>query len=333
MFIAFITNSFIKKILFLILIIFLTIPSWSQTTNKTTTKATTNQATKQSTTNQATKQNTTNTTTKQAPVKQSTTNQTTKQNTNNQTKTNQTVKQNTTNQNTKQNTTNQTTKQPTTNQTTKQVQVKQSSTNQTVKQTTTNQSVKQSTTNQPKNQTITNSENQSTTIQTQQEPQKVEERVDTIVLVSGKKLLGKVNGVLTSKVTYFPTGKTKIEELARKQVQLIRYSTGRVEKFNKPAYEMVAEGDFKTIILTDKPEEVSGLFELGKVNAQSSKSSRDAKTAEASANIRLQKKAANMGAYIVLIKKRESKGGYGEVPTHYVEGVAYGLEAPKSQPK
>ena len=156
---------------------------------------------------------------------------------------------------------------------------------------------------------------------------------DTIILVSGKKLLGKIQGVSASRITYFPVNKTKIEDLARKQIQKILYSTGRVEKFNKPAFEMVSEGDFKTIVLTDNPEEVNGLYELGKVDAQSSKAARNARSAEESANIRLQKKAANMGAYMVLIKKRESKGGYGEVPTHFVVGVAYGLEPPKEQPK
>ncbi len=158
-------------------------------------------------------------------------------------------------------------------------------------------------------------------------------RVDTIILVSGKKLLGKIHGVSSSKISYYPTDKPKLTELARKQIHKILYSTGRVEMFNKPAFEMVAEGDFKTIVLTNNPEEVNGLYELGKVDAKSSKGSRNAKSAMQSANIRLQKKAANMGAYIVLITKRESKGGYGEVPTHFVEGIAYGLEPPKEQPK
>lgn len=157
--------------------------------------------------------------------------------------------------------------------------------------------------------------------------------VDTIVLVSGKKILCKIHGVSSSKVTYYPINKTALLELARKQVNIILYSTGRREFFNKPAFEMVAEGDFKTIVLTNNPEEVAGLYVLGKVDAKSSKGARNAKAAQQSADIRLQKKAANLGAYIVLIKKRESKGGYGEVPTHFVEGVAYGLEPPKEQPK
>ncbi|HCT29941.1 MAG TPA: hypothetical protein DIW31_04245 [Bacteroidales bacterium] len=156
---------------------------------------------------------------------------------------------------------------------------------------------------------------------------------DTIVLVSGKKVLGKVHGVSSTKITYYPQNKSKLEEFARKQIQIILYSTGRREFFNKPAFEMVAERDFKTIVLTDNEEEVAGLYELGKVEAKSSKNARSAKAAQQSADIRIQKKAVNMGAYIVLITKRESKGGFGEVPTHFVEGIAYGLDPPSIPPQ
>ncbi len=158
-------------------------------------------------------------------------------------------------------------------------------------------------------------------------------KLDTIILVSGKKVLAKVQMVTPTKVTFYREGKTVLEEMLRKQIHKVQYSSGRVEVFNKPAFEMVAEGDFKTIVLTEKQEDVQGLYELGKVDAQSTKGSRSAKAAERSANIRLQKKAANLGAYIVLITKRESIGGYGDVPTQFVEGIAYGLEPPKETQK
>jgi hypothetical protein len=40
-----------------------------------------------------------------------------------------------------------------------------------------------------------------------------------------------------------------------------------------------------------------------------------------------------MGAMYVLITKSETRGGYKEVPTHFYEGIAYGIEPPKEQPK
>ncbi len=158
-----------------------------------------------------------------------------------------------------------------------------------------------------------------------------EVNLDTIMLVSGKKVLGKVHGVSSSKITYYPQGKSKIEEFARKQIQIILYSTGRREFFNKPAFEMVEARDFKTIVLTDNDEEVAGLYELGTVEAKSSKNARSAKAAQQSAEIRMQKKAVNMGGYIVLITKRDPKGGYGEVPTYFIEGVVYGVDPPTTQ--
>jgi hypothetical protein len=154
-------------------------------------------------------------------------------------------------------------------------------------------------------------------------------KLDTVIMVSGKKIIAKVQMVTPTKITFYKEGKTILEEMMRKQIHKIQYASGKVEVFNKPAFEMVAEGDFKTIVLTEKDEDVQGLYELGKVDAQSTKGSRSAKAAERSANIRLQKKAANLGAYIVLITKRENLGGFGEIPTHFVEGVAYGLEPPK----
>lgn len=160
-----------------------------------------------------------------------------------------------------------------------------------------------------------------------------EATLDTIMLVSGKKVLGKVHGVSSTKITYYPQGKPKLEEFARKQIQIILYSTGRREFFNKPAFEMVEARDFKTIVLTDNEEEIAGLYELGKVEAKSSKNARNAKAAQQSADIRIQKKAVNMGGYIVLITKRESKGGYGEVPTHFVEGIVYGVDPPTNNKK
>ncbi|MHC1702912.1 MAG: hypothetical protein AB9846_03290 [Tenuifilaceae bacterium] len=157
---------------------------------------------------------------------------------------------------------------------------------------------------------------------------------DTIILISGKKLLGKIQSISQTKVSYYPqTNKTKLELLALKQVHKVLYMSGKVENFNKPAFEMVSAGDFKTIVLTENSEEVEGLFPLEEIDAQSSKGSRNAKAAERSADIRIQKKAAALGGIMVLITRRESKGGYGEVPTHFVKGVVYGLEPPKEQPK
>jgi len=71
----------------------------------------------------------------------------------------------------------------------------------------------------------------------------------------------------------------------------------------------------------------------GKVDARSPKSVKDAKSAQKNAEIRLKKKAANLGGAMILLTKKEFKGGYGEAPTCILEGVAYGTEPAAEQPK
>lgn len=151
---------------------------------------------------------------------------------------------------------------------------------------------------------------------------------DTIILISGRKVVAQVQGLTTSKVMYIPYDGKEVKEMDRKQVHKILYKAGRVETFNSLAAVMVDEDSWQTVIVTDSRDDVEGLFALGEVSAQSSPQARNARAAKRSADIRLKKRAVNMGGIIVLVTKRESRGGYGEVPTHSVEGVVYGFEPP-----
>lgn len=151
---------------------------------------------------------------------------------------------------------------------------------------------------------------------------------DTVVLISGRKVPVMVQGVSSSKISYTNIGETEVKEVERKQVHEIIYRNGRVESFNELAVQMIDEGDWKTVIVTDNNDDVEGFFALGQVEAKSSPQSRNAKAAQRSADIRLKKRAVNMGGIVVLVTHRESKGGYGETPTHFVQGIAYGFEPP-----
>jgi len=91
---------------------------------------------------------------------------------------------------------------------------------------------------------------------------------------------------------------------------------------------MIDEDSWQTVIVTDSKDDVEGLFALGDVSAQSSPQARNARAAKKSADIRMKKRAVNMGGIMVLVTKREARGGYGEIPTHFVEGVVYGFEPP-----
>jgi hypothetical protein len=156
-------------------------------------------------------------------------------------------------------------------------------------------------------------------------------KLDTIHLLGRKKLVVQVRNISSSSVRYSEAGSEETTTLQRKQIQKIVFSNGRKEVFNKPVMMMVEAGDWKTIIVTDRKNDVSGLYELGTVSAQSSAGSRNAKAAKKSAIIRLQKKAANLGGMIVLLTKEQSVGGFGEPPTFEAEGIAYGYEPPKSK--
>src|SRR6056297_845404 len=151
-------------------------------------------------------------------------------------------------------------------------------------------------------------------------------KLDTIYLLGGRTKKVEIKNISAASVRYNEPGTDESSKLERKQIQKIIYSNGRVEVFNQPVFMMVDEGSWKTVILTDNKDDVTGLYERGKVDARSSAGSRNAKSAKKSATIRIQKKAANLGGLIVLVTKEESVGGFGEAPTYYIEGIVYGYE-------
>jgi len=154
------------------------------------------------------------------------------------------------------------------------------------------------------------------------------EPLDTIVRLGGRKLIVDVTKVTATDVYYKVPDEETVTSLERKQIQKVIYRNGRVDVFNKPILMMIDETSWEAIIITENADDVKGLYEVGKISSNSSSSSRSKKAAKRSATIRLQKKAANMGAYMILLTKAEAKGGYGEIPGYDMEGIAYSLEAP-----
>ncbi|MCB8964410.1 MAG: hypothetical protein H6536_05140 [Bacteroidales bacterium] len=157
--------------------------------------------------------------------------------------------------------------------------------------------------------------------------------LDTIILVSSKRIIGKVQNVGSSKISYVKGDTQKVEEITRKQIHKILYSNGRIEAFNSMAYQELDATSFQSVIITENPADVDGLYAYGQIKAKSGKTSKTAKAAEKNARIRLQRRAAAKGAMYVLITKSEVRGGYKEIPTHYYEGIAYGIDPPKEGQK
>ncbi len=151
---------------------------------------------------------------------------------------------------------------------------------------------------------------------------------DTIIKLGGKKIPCNVCKVNPTSVSYNNPGQNKVIELPRKEIEKIYYKTGRREVYNKPVLQMIDKTQWEAVLVTENPNEVDGLFKRGVVKANASSGSRSPKAAKTSATIRLQKKAANMGALIVLVTNSEMKGGYGEIPGWELEGIAYGDTPP-----
>ena len=155
--------------------------------------------------------------------------------------------------------------------------------------------------------------------------------LDTIIRLGGKKLAVDVLNVSATDVTYRFPGETQNRTIERKQIEKIRYKSGNLDIFNKPVLQMINDNQWEAVLVTEKKDDVDGLYEYGIVEASSTSDARSPKAARRSATIRLQKKAANMGANIIFITKAEAVGGYGEIPGYNMMGVAYGFEKPSEE--
>jgi len=149
------------------------------------------------------------------------------------------------------------------------------------------------------------------------------EKMDTIIKLGGRRIICSVKKVNPSTVTYtLPNSNVQLDIL-RKDIEKIIYKSGKVDIFNKPIFSVVDKLDWQAVMITENPADVTGLYQRGVIKANASSGSRSPKAAKQSAMIRLQKKAANMGALIVLLVRSEMKGGYGEIPGWELEGIAY----------
>jgi hypothetical protein len=148
-------------------------------------------------------------------------------------------------------------------------------------------------------------------------------KLDTIIRLGGKKIICTIQKVNQSSVQYTKPNESTIQEILRKEIEKIIYRNGRKEVYNKPVLTMIDQSQWEAVLVTENEGDVDGLYKRGVVKANAASDSRSPKAAKTSATIRMQKKAANMGALIVYITHSEMKGGYGEIPGWELEGIAY----------
>ncbi|MFP4620823.1 MAG: hypothetical protein ACLFM7_05895 [Bacteroidales bacterium] len=161
--------------------------------------------------------------------------------------------------------------------------------------------------------------------------QEEEARLDTIYMLGQEKKLVDVKRIMHSDVKYKEPGSDELQNMKTNNIQKIIFDNGRKEVFNDPLVEDITEVDWQNVVLTEKKSEVDGFYEIGEVTGKSSSTNRTMKSAERTAKIRMKKRAANKGGVMVLITKEERSGGFGEVPTFYMEGVAYSFEKPEDE--
>ena len=166
-----------------------------------------------------------------------------------------------------------------------------------------------------------------------QDPSSSAEKHDTIVRLGGKKLVVDVSNVSSTDVTYKLVGESENKTLERKQIERIKYKSGKVDIFNKPVLQMLNESQWEAVLVTEKKEDIEGMHEYGLIESTSSSDARSPKAAKKNATIRLQKKAANLGANIIFITKAEAIGGYGEQPGYEMAGICYGFDPPSEETK
>lgn|GEM_PF-235534 len=161
------------------------------------------------------------------------------------------------------------------------------------------------------------------TLRAQEEPSK---DLDTIVLTSGRKFVVRITSITQYNIYYKKPPDAEEFSFERKNVFRIAYSTGVVENMNERALESIDVTDWRAIILYENPDDVVGLYSHGMIYAESSKGAKSVQAAQRSAESKLQKRASARKAIAVLIHKRSTSGGYGEVPSYRIDGEAFGTE-------
>jgi len=151
-------------------------------------------------------------------------------------------------------------------------------------------------------------------------------KTDTIVMLSGKKILANFMKFTLKNLYYSFPGDTKMVEVDRREVNKIIYKSGRVDIISTREVEIPDIPGWRDVKVVHKLEQVAGMLELGEVQAYAA-GERDTyatpKWLERSATITLQKKAALLGAQCVLVTNRVVSHPYGDPASVSLTGMAY----------
>lgn len=155
----------------------------------------------------------------------------------------------------------------------------------------------------------------------------VKAKTDTIVMLNGDKLLANVKKFTVKDLFYGFPGEQKMEQVDRRYVQKIIYKYGRVEVISAVQVDVREVGGWRDVkVLKKRNASLDKMIELGEVEGIDEGTREkyvDARDLERSATITLQKKAALLGATVVLITTRDVRRPYGDPPYVKLVGMAY----------
>ena len=155
----------------------------------------------------------------------------------------------------------------------------------------------------------------------------VKAKTDTIVMLNGDKLLANVKKFTVKDLFYGFPGEQKMEQVDRRYVQKIIYKYGRVEVISAVKVDVREVGGWRDVkVIKKRSAALDAMVELGEVEGIDEGTREkyvDARDLERSATITLQKKAALLGATVVLMTTRDVRRPYGDPPYVKLVGMAY----------
>lgn len=183
-------------------------------------------------------------------------------------------------------------------------------------------------------------------------------KTDQIVKTNGFIIKANVLSIKGDMITYQLPDEPYAVQIKKTEIQKIIYDDGKIVEFSKVeqtdaiednaandkstkddtppliieektlSKEDLDSSDWVDIVVTEDPEEVKGLIEVGSItgNAEGNKINTSSSVLTKIATVDLKKEAALLHATIVLINETEQKRDYGELPELMIKGTAYKKE-------
>lgn len=161
---------------------------------------------------------------------------------------------------------------------------------------------------------------------------------DQIITIDNKVIIAQVTNIGLNQVYYRYPLNTIQNTISREMINCIIHKNGRKEIFTliekEEAQKKNADESFiitrekklwEEVDTTHNADKIQGMNKLENISAkyESSRMRANAEYLEKNALIILRKKAANIGADLVLITNKQIHTAYGDLPSVEMEGVAY----------